>query len=131
MIDGWARIDPDGYGMTVAAVVDAVNDYQSHHTETMPEDYQQVRDAINELVAAKGGRFPTARSVGIKLNHLRRRVVAGRYLDKKTVRTGNLWYVKTADPCGSSGTCGTCQPLARGRDRAHARSRPGESRNYR
>ena len=49
LIDGWAKIDPDGDGLAIASVLDAIADHEKH-VATMPEDYQQVRDAINELV---------------------------------------------------------------------------------
>lgn len=95
LIEGWATVDPAGDGMTVASVVDAINDYQKNHFATIPTEFQQLRDAISELVPASGGRFPSARAVGRKLTHLRQRVIGNRYLDSKTSRIGNLWYVKT------------------------------------
>jgi hypothetical protein len=95
LIDGWATVDPAADGMTVASVVDAINDYQKNHLATMPEEFQQLRDAISELVPTRGGRFPSSQAVGRKLTHLRRRVIANRYLDSKPSRIGNLWYVKT------------------------------------
>ncbi len=127
LIDGWAKIDPNGIGMTIASVMDTIADFQKNFTATMPEEYQQVRDAINELVPARGGRIPTSRSVGMKFNHLRRRIVGGRCLDRRIARMGNLWHVRTADVCGTSGTSGTNSALARGHACAPARTRTREA----
>lgn len=100
LIEGWAELDPDGYGMTVAKVLDAIEDFQ-RQAGTMPSEYQTIRDAIVELVPTKGGRLPSARSVGMKLNRFRQRVVEGRYLDSRPARDGNYWVVQTVQKEGN------------------------------
>ena len=100
LIEGWAELDPDGYGMTVAKVLDAIEDFQ-RQAGTMPSEYQTIRDALVELVPTKGGRLPSAKSAGMKLNRFRQRVVDGRYLDSRSARDGNYWVVKTVQKEGN------------------------------
>ena len=96
LIDGWALIDPEGLGLPVASVLDAIADCQKRSV-TMPAGYDEVRNALVEMCPAKGAGLPSARSVGMKLNHLRRRIAGGRYLDRKADCHGNYWLVRSAD----------------------------------
>jgi len=93
LIEGWAAIDEDGRGLTVASVIDAI-DWHLKQDTTMPQNYQTVREAIIELVPAKGNQLPAARSVGVKFRKFRHRVVGGRYFDVREDHNGNYWYVR-------------------------------------
>ena len=72
--------------MTVAAMVKKLAD--------SPSEYEALRNAIWESVPSKDGRFPTPRSIGVKLRHLRKRVVGGCFLDSKDSNQGAVWSVK-------------------------------------
>jgi len=93
LIEGWAAIDEDGHGLTVASVLDAITWHERQNT-TMPQEYLTVRDAICELVPAKGNQLPSSRSVGIKFKKFRHRVVGGRYFDVREDCHGNFWKVR-------------------------------------
>ena len=93
LIEGWAALDEDGHGMTVAAVLDSI-EWHVKQATTLPLEYQTVRDAICELVPSKGSLLPSARSVGMRLTKFRRRVVGGQYLDVRQDCHGNYWYVR-------------------------------------
>jgi hypothetical protein len=91
----------------VAEVLDKIGDRD--HSLLGDEDrdaYEQVRGAILDLVPTRGSGMPSPRSVGMKLNHIRRRVVDGRYLDKKDGRLGNRWFVAHIER-KTNGTNGT------------------------
>ncbi len=46
-----------------------------------PGECATLRTAISEGVPSKDGKFPSPRSIGVKLHHLRGRVLGGRFLD--------------------------------------------------
>ena len=94
LLDGWGRIDPDSDGMTVASVLDEIDRYRKED-RTMPEEYEQVRNALIELVSSRTDKPLSPKSVGMKLSGMRRRVIAGRYLDSKRGNVGHLWYVRS------------------------------------
>ena len=48
-----------------------------------PGDYDTVRGALWELSPPKDGKSLNPRSVGMKLHHLRQRVIGGKYLDRR------------------------------------------------
>ena len=107
LIEGWAKIDPEGLGLRVADVIDAIADSQKH-TVTMPEGYDAVRSAIVELCPTQQRNgLPSPRSVGAKLKHLRRRVVGGRYLDMKPSHNGHFWFVRSPESTESAGSEGS------------------------
>ena len=106
LISGWGKIDPEGYGLRVADVLDAITDYQKHST-TMPPGYDEVRGAIIELCPTTRDGLPSTRSVGAKLKHLRRRVVGGRCLDMKPHHSGHFWVVVSPERTESAGSEGS------------------------
>jgi hypothetical protein len=94
LLDGLQEMDPDGRGVTVATMVKRLGEY--------PNEYDTLRAAIWEAVPSKDGKFPTPRSIGMKLHHLRKRVIGGRFLDSKELRAGVLWFVRGVEKCGTS-----------------------------
>ena len=51
-----------------------------------------MRAALENLVGCPPGRTPTARQVGNKLRHYRRRVVSGRFIDiDRTYQNAAIW----------------------------------------
>ena len=113
LITGWEEIDPSSSGMTVAAVV--------RELAEQPDLYEGLRAALFELAPPRDGRTLNPRSIGMKLHHLRRRVVGGRFLDRRTTNMGAMWLVCSGDTRGTKGTKGTTPRHARAR--AHTRAR--------
>jgi hypothetical protein len=104
-------LDSAGVGMTVAAVLRELAEHPHH--------YDALRAALSELAPPRDGKTLNPRSVGMKLYHLRRRVIAGRYLDQRTEHNTAVWFVG-----GSSGTRGTILDSARAHTRTRARENP-------
>jgi phage/plasmid primase-like uncharacterized protein len=98
LIAGWQEIDTAGTGMTVAAVVRELIAHPTH--------YDALRSALFELAPPKDGKTLNPRSVGMRLHHLRRRVVGGRYLDQRNEHNTAAWFVS-----GTGGSSGTSHSL--------------------
>jgi hypothetical protein len=92
LINAWEKIDPDGLGVGVGDIIKALEDFQKSRNE-IPAEFQEIKNVFLELAPQKGLFLPNAKTIGMKIAKFRRRVVAGRFLDKKTVNTGNLWFV--------------------------------------
>ncbi len=112
LIAGWQEIDPGGRGMTIAAVLREL-------AELPPDHYEALRTALWELAPPRDGKTLNARSIGMKLHHLRRRVVGGKYLDQRSQRNTAVWFVG-----GTGGTGGTILDSARTGAHAHTRENP-------
>jgi len=121
LIEGWSEIDPGGAGLTVAEAV--------KNLDADPKAYAILRSAITELVPTRSGKPPSIRSIGMKMHHLHRRVIGGRYLDKRPDKLGAIWFVRAIDTGGTNGTRGTISLPSQVRAHAHARENPtlGES----
>ncbi len=114
LIDGWAEIDQADVGVTVTDVISTLTDH--------PDRYAGLRSALLELAPPRDGKTLNPRSIGMKLHHLRRRVIGGKFLDRRNSRQGAKWRVYASDQCGTSGTSGT-NSIPRGRGCAHAHTR--------
>ena len=113
LIAGWEEIDTVGVGMTVAAALRELAEY--------PTRYDTLRAALSELAPPRDGKTLNPRSVGMKLHHLRRRVVGGKFLDRREARQGAIWVVCGRDTCGTSATSGTSLDSARTGAHTHTR----------
>ena len=107
LIAGWEEVNPSGCGMTVG---EALRELVEHPTE-----YDALRAALFELAPPRNGTTLNPRSVGMKLHHLRRRVVTGKCFDRRDTNQGAVWMVRSSgDSRGSSDTSidsactGTC-----------------------
>jgi hypothetical protein len=98
LLAGWQEIDPEGRGLAVAAMLSEL--------EEQPDHYATLRAALWELTPPKDGRTWNPRSIGMKLHHLRGRVIGGKCLDSRDDRGTAIWSV-TEPKCGTSGTSGT------------------------
>jgi len=98
LINGWEEADPSGAGMTVSEVLTLLAD--------RPQEFDALRGALLELAPSRDGKQPGARSIGMKLHHLQRRVVGGRYMERRDGKMGVFWYVMNTDG-GTRGTRGT------------------------
>ena len=99
LIAGWDELDPDYHGLTVIEILDRINKNLTK--------YEQVRNAISELCPAPPGKLPSAKSLGNKLSHLRKRVVDGACLEtRKNRRNTTIWMVHRSN-AGSEGSEGS------------------------
>ena len=73
LIEGWAEMDPDNYGMTVRQAVQRL--------EQNPKVFHVARSSLEELCPPRGGKPATSISIGKKLQKFKGRFVAGRALD--------------------------------------------------
>lgn len=89
LMDGWQEADPTGAGLTAAEAVELISNY--------PSKYATLRRALLELIPTRDGQRVSARSLGMKLHHLRGRIFAGRYFAQRTVNKENRWVVKTVE----------------------------------
>lgn len=102
----------DSYGELVAFGQKAIGiskllklmELQIHEDELAP-----LKEAMADLVPSM-----KPKSIGMKLHHLRGRVVDGKKLDRIEHRTGSLWRVISVEERGTSGTKGTNSPLTQG-----------------
>lgn len=106
LIAGWEEIDTDGTGCRVADVLESLADKANEHR------FSTLRGALSDLFGCKPGTLPSSRSVSMKFHHVRRRIVGGRYFDKRVDASKTaLWFVASA---GTTGTTGTkSHPFAR------------------
>jgi putative DNA primase/helicase len=91
LIAGWDEIDEDGEGMLVSDVLAKLSGDQS------ATKWKPLREALAMLPSAKAGSLPSAKSIGMKLHHLRGRVVGGVCFERRTTKSGTVWRV-----CGSA-----------------------------
>lgn len=120
LIAGWEEIDPSGAGMTVAAVLKILLE--------SPHDHEGLRAALWELAPPRDGKTLNARSIGMRLHHLRRRVVDGKFLDRRDGDQGAIWKIEA----GTTGTTGTKSghPARAGAcAHPHTRETPGTTPN--
>ena len=111
LLAGWEEIDPAGVGMTVAAVLRELVEH--------PTRYDTLRAAFFEFAPPRDGKALNPRSIGMKLHHLLRRVVAGKCLDRRDTNQGAVWIVRSSsDTRGTSDTS-----LDSARTGAHTRAR--------
>jgi hypothetical protein len=120
LLGGWPEIDPAGNGVTVADMLTLLAEN--------PAAYSTIRAALWELCPPKDGKTLNPRAVGMKLHHLRRRVVDGRFLDRRDARAGAIWRIGQPETCGTSTTSGTkSSPPAHAHTHAHAHEKPAST----
>lgn len=93
LIEGLSLADPGGGGLTAAQLLE-----RSAHGN----DLAGLREAINQLCPTRDGKPPTANRLGRQIQLYRRRVIDGRYIDRKPNLTKSKhaaeWIVFTAKP---------------------------------
>ncbi len=93
LLVAWRQYDSAGRGVVVS---DMLRELYPPARECMPRDEASdvMRAALENLVGSPPGKTPTARQVGNRLRHFRRRVIGGAYLDfnsKEYHRGGVVW----------------------------------------
>lgn len=91
LISAWQAFDRFGHGVVISEMLERL-----YRTDFRPSDPESVtmRAALENLVGCPPGKSPTARQVGNKLRHYRRRVIGGKYLDVNLDdgrRDGRVW----------------------------------------
>jgi hypothetical protein len=86
LLQGWPEVDAEGTGLTATRLIERL--------EANPDAHELVRSAISELCPTQFGKFPSSKSVGSKLRHLRGRVVGGKALDKRDRHGTAVWFVR-------------------------------------
>jgi hypothetical protein len=102
---GLEFLDRSGAGLTASQIVEAAAD--RNHTE---EELVALREAILTLCPLGKRDFPSARSVGMKLHHLRGRVAGGKFLERNEKNHAAVWSVGKCEGeqgRGLEGTTGT------------------------
>ena len=89
LLAGWEELAPKGKGLTAAAALKQLDEHRNR--------FETLRTALAELVDTPAGKLPSPRQLGVKLGHLRRRVVDGKYFEQKISHKTNVWSVASAD----------------------------------
>jgi hypothetical protein len=90
---GMQRLDPDTRGVSIRNLLTLLYP-PSKRRDDPPDGYDDVREALEGLAYVKAGVAPTAKSVGLALKKVKRRVVSGRCLDTRPAGEGSVvWYV--------------------------------------
>ena len=92
-----------------------LNCVSDHHFNIRRCGRQFVIGALWELAPPRDGKTLNPRSIGMKLHHLRHRVIAGRFLDRRDRPAGVIWSVATTEAPGTTRTKGTTFSPSRGR----------------
>jgi len=96
VISAWKEFDPHDSGIVISEMLGRL-----YAKEYAPRDdaSNAMRAALENLVGCTAGRPPTARQVGAKLKHYRRRNVGGFYIDSnpdEPRRNGAVWRLHHA-----------------------------------
>jgi hypothetical protein len=103
MLDALREADPAGTGMTSAGIIAAMQ----------RPGCELLREAVHQLCGTTPERPPSSRSLGNRLQHLKRRVVGGRAIDSCPGRGGFAsWRVISSR--GPSGTASIRDPSTNG-----------------
>jgi len=86
----WIEYDPTSEGLILATLIKSL---YPQHEAPMDEASCAMRAALEEISGSTRGKYPTARQLGNRLRHFRRRVIDGLYLDqdRSQRRCGLRW----------------------------------------
>ena len=101
LIEAWQNYDPNGSGIVFSEMV---RRFRSAEWDELPDDHpaRAMQSAIESFVGILPGKELSARIVGNRMKAIRRRVIAGKFVDsdpKERARGGAVWRlhsVKTA-----------------------------------
>jgi hypothetical protein len=99
LIAAWQMFDRFGHGVVISDMLERL-----YRTEYRPSDEDSVamRAALENLVGCPPGKSPTARQVGNKLRHFRRRVIGGKFIDTSATRDGKGMVWRLSDAGGAA-----------------------------
>lgn len=99
LIAAWERYDTEDKGVVLTEMLNRLYPTQTEHAPN-DEASKAMRSALENLVGSRPGQPPTARQLGAKLRHSRRRVVGSKYLDEAAgvySRNGTIWRLHGAE----------------------------------
>jgi len=91
LLNAW--LETYGGGRRTAA--EAIDDARKSEPNARNQEvkFGKLRMAILDAVPSRSGELPTAKSLGMKLHHLRRRVIGGRQFECTDVKGTKEWFV--------------------------------------
>ncbi len=105
LVDGWARLasgTPEG--VTAKQAIELLYPPERLRGHAAPDGYDDLREAIETLVAAKPGTPPSHTKLGVRLRAVRRQLIGGRVIDGTPDRKGvTRWLVRAAGDAGLAG----------------------------
>ncbi len=81
ILDGLARLDEAGRGLTAKTIIDTLYTRDRLRGEASPDGFEAFRESIEALTSPPPGTAPATQKLGNRLQRFRRRVVGGRMLD--------------------------------------------------
>jgi hypothetical protein len=111
ILAGWEQMDPERQGLTAAEVVQKLYPRPTRDAPTPQPWHGDFRSALESLLGK-----PDARALGTRLRSYRRRLFAGKYIDRVgTEHQAAKWGVydrkefqRAEPPEGECGECGEC-----------------------
>ncbi len=101
-IAAWEQLDPNNLGMTISEAIKRVEEFHENHFP----NFAEIRSAFIEFAPGKDSGKINARSVGMKLHHLKGRICGGKAFRRKTsVQHTVVWTISHL--IGTSSTNGT------------------------
>lgn len=107
IINNWPAFDPTGEGLTAAEILQKIGEENivPGTFDTMAGrdfTHKAIREAILEWCPGHAGKLPSARSLGMKLKHIRRRVINGHAIDSRRNSEGvMIWKLVEAENWGA------------------------------
>ena len=101
-MSAWEKLDPENLGMTIYEAIKRVEEFQENHFQNSSE----IKSAFIEFAPGKDSAKLNARSIGMKLHHIKGRICGGKSLRRKTSEKNTvIWTISNHG--GTSGTSGT------------------------
>jgi hypothetical protein len=111
LLDHLPRFCNGSGGVTARDLQQALYPAGGRRRDEPPDGWDNLREAIEGLCWVKSGQTPTSKAIGNGFKRYRRRVVAGKRLDSRSIQGGiYVWYVsnpqgipvvKNTQDCGS------------------------------
>lgn len=105
----WTRLDPEGKGLTLKTAIGALYPPERLRGEQLPPDgFDEMREAIEQLVPTKPRQPPDANALGFVLRRYKRSVIGGLRCETVPGRAGVVrWLVRAVGaPSASTATVG-------------------------
>ena len=103
--------DPKGAGLTASEMIRLITDSKTCNMEMA----ETMREALAYICDTKTGGLPSPKIIGMKLAHIRERVIDDRFINSKSRNNTSAWYVADMRT-GTSGTSGTFSHRPRGKN---------------
>lgn len=81
ILESWSRLDSLGQGLTIRSLIELLFTKERLRGEAAPDGLEDMRAAIQDLVATRPGQQPDAKKLGDQFRHARGRNVGGKMID--------------------------------------------------